>query len=220
MDILEFVSTTVGNIAWPAAVVYSVYIFKDEIAKLLPDLKVKHKDTELSFRKEIQEEAQQPIESGLGKVPASIPPSTGTYAKRPEPTIKIPSIEKLRTIIADQLNSYDPNEHINILIHEVAVAQIAMGFEVVFADIFDSQIKFLRLLNAKKSIKIIEAKAFYENVAQAHEILSDWDLQKWMSYLKRFKLVEDLGDTINITELGSDFLTYIDISKPGFVKPL
>ena len=40
MDTLEFVSTTIGHIAWPAAIAYGVYTFRDEIAKLLPNLKL------------------------------------------------------------------------------------------------------------------------------------------------------------------------------------
>lgn len=221
MDTLEFISTTIGEIAWPAAITYGVYVFRDEIAKLLPNLKVKHNDTEVSFRQEIQEDAQPRIEAGLGKaVPLDNVPSTGTYATPPVAPVKLQTVENLKVLISDQLKSYDPNEHVSILVNEVAVAQVSMGFEVVFADIFESQIKFLRLLNARKDVSTGEANNFFVNIAQSHEKLAEWDVHKWMNYLIRFKLIEELGEIVKITDMGSDFLTYIDLFKPGYSRPL
>lgn len=55
MDWLTFIATVVGSlvkIAWPAAAFGSVWIFRDKIETLLPLLKLKYKDFDVSFRLE------------------------------------------------------------------------------------------------------------------------------------------------------------------------
>lgn len=55
------------KLSWPAAVCFSVFLFRKEIWKLLPLLHIKHKDTELSFRFKNLEEAvtniPEPVDS-------------------------------------------------------------------------------------------------------------------------------------------------------------
>jgi hypothetical protein len=53
MDCLTFIAAIVGSlvkIAWPAAVFGSVWIFRDKIQGLLPLLRLKYKDFDVSFR--------------------------------------------------------------------------------------------------------------------------------------------------------------------------
>jgi hypothetical protein len=53
MDWLTFFSSVIGSlvkIAWPAAVFGAVWIFRDKIEDLLPLLKLKYKDLDVSFR--------------------------------------------------------------------------------------------------------------------------------------------------------------------------
>lgn len=40
-----------ASLGWPAAIAFSAYIFRSEIAKLLPNLHIKHGDSEVSFRR-------------------------------------------------------------------------------------------------------------------------------------------------------------------------
>lgn len=53
MNWLDFMASIVGSItslAWPAAVVGSVWLFRKEIRLLLPHMKLKYADAELGFR--------------------------------------------------------------------------------------------------------------------------------------------------------------------------
>src|SRR5437879_4886551 len=55
MDGYQFVASLVQSIAslgWPIAIVLAVWLFRDQLIKLLPLLRVKHKDWEASFRLE------------------------------------------------------------------------------------------------------------------------------------------------------------------------
>lgn len=63
MDWLQFISSIVqslASLAWPAAFVVAVALFRGKLAELLPHLRLKHKDTEVSFRLEqAEKEAAQ-----------------------------------------------------------------------------------------------------------------------------------------------------------------
>jgi hypothetical protein len=60
MDVLSFIASVVGSVAWPAAAVMVVFVFRESIAKLLPELhKLKYKDMELEFGKRIAEVKQE-----------------------------------------------------------------------------------------------------------------------------------------------------------------
>ncbi|MDX8445024.1 DUF4145 domain-containing protein [Mesorhizobium captivum] len=70
MNWLDFFASVIGSItslAWPAAVVTAVWMFRGEIRPLLPRLRLKHKETEVSFRLDA-------AETVVGQLPA--PPDT------------------------------------------------------------------------------------------------------------------------------------------------
>jgi hypothetical protein len=53
MDWLQFISSIVQSfvsLAWPVAFVVAVALFRGKLTELLPHLRLKHKDTEMSFR--------------------------------------------------------------------------------------------------------------------------------------------------------------------------
>ncbi|RUX97159.1 MULTISPECIES: DUF4145 domain-containing protein [unclassified Mesorhizobium] len=58
MNYLDFFASVIGSItslAWPAAVVTAVWLFRGEIRPLLPRLHLKHKDTEISFHRRLED---------------------------------------------------------------------------------------------------------------------------------------------------------------------
>ena len=53
MDWLQFISSIVQSIvsvAWPAAFVAAVWLFREKLTELLPQLRAKYKDVEISFK--------------------------------------------------------------------------------------------------------------------------------------------------------------------------
>ena len=53
MDGYQFSASIIQSLvslAWPAAVIVCVWLFRTQLAMLLPNLRVKHKDWEISFR--------------------------------------------------------------------------------------------------------------------------------------------------------------------------
>jgi hypothetical protein len=53
MDYLTFFASIIGSLvklAWPAAAFGAIWLFRDKVADLLPLLKFKYKDFDVSFR--------------------------------------------------------------------------------------------------------------------------------------------------------------------------
>ena len=53
MDWLQFISSVIQSIvsrAWPAAFVTAVWLFRDKLIKLIPQLRAKYKDVEISLK--------------------------------------------------------------------------------------------------------------------------------------------------------------------------
>jgi hypothetical protein len=74
MGCLDFIAAIVGSLvklAWPAAVFGSVWIFRERIEALLPNLKLKYKEFDVSFR---LDEAEKDA-AKLPKIEAEIPPT-------------------------------------------------------------------------------------------------------------------------------------------------
>lgn len=72
VDWLQFISSIVQSIvslAWPAAFVAAVWLFREKLIELLPRLTVKHKEWEASFR---WEKAEDEV-AALPPVPPSAP---------------------------------------------------------------------------------------------------------------------------------------------------
>jgi hypothetical protein len=73
MDGYQFIAALVQSLvslAWPAAFVIAVALFRGRLTQLLPFLRLKHKDTEVSFR---LDQAEQEIRQIPPPAPAALP---------------------------------------------------------------------------------------------------------------------------------------------------
>ncbi|HUC49151.1 MAG TPA: DUF4145 domain-containing protein [Xanthobacteraceae bacterium] len=80
MDGYQFVASIIGSVvslAWPLALIVCVWLFRAQLAALLPNLRVKHKEWEISFRLHEAEKAA-----------AKLPPTTGVSEAPPTPEEK------------------------------------------------------------------------------------------------------------------------------------
>ena len=75
MTWLQFIASLfhdVVSLAWPAALVMSVWLFRERLGELLPRLRLKHKDWEISFR---LQEAEKVAEQLPPPPPEQAPPT-------------------------------------------------------------------------------------------------------------------------------------------------
>ncbi|MER8532101.1 DUF4145 domain-containing protein [Mesorhizobium sp. M1005] len=88
MNYLDFIAAlfaSITSLAWPAALVAAVWIFRGELRPLLPRLHLKHKDTEITFR---LSEAEKTVEH-LPRSNLEIPPPTPEEISRFEKIAQI-----------------------------------------------------------------------------------------------------------------------------------
>jgi chromatin segregation and condensation protein Rec8/ScpA/Scc1 (kleisin family) len=74
MDWLQFISSIVQSLvslAWPAALVVAVWLFREKLTELLPQLRAKYKDVEISFKLD-------QAEKEAARLPAPEKPSEAT----------------------------------------------------------------------------------------------------------------------------------------------
>ena len=76
MDWLQFISSIVqsaASLAWPAAFVAAVWLFREKLIELLPRLTVKHKEWEASFRLDKAEAEAAALPPAPAPTPEQLP---------------------------------------------------------------------------------------------------------------------------------------------------
>lgn len=69
-DFTASIVQSIASLAWPAAMVWIVYLFREKLREILPLLRLKHNDTEVSFQ--LKEAAD--LAEALPAPPAGAPP--------------------------------------------------------------------------------------------------------------------------------------------------
>jgi hypothetical protein len=83
MDVLAFIASVIQSLAWPAAIVLIVFMFRQSLAKLIPGLqRLKYKDIQLEFGRQLEEVKQ---ELGPSPAPPGLPGPVPEPPRLPEP---------------------------------------------------------------------------------------------------------------------------------------
>ncbi|TBY93582.1 hypothetical protein E0H35_25655 [Rhizobium leguminosarum bv. viciae] len=203
LDWTKAVFDLLKGIAWPVSILSVVWIFRQEVRERIKDIiSVGPSGAVLQVPKQ----------------PTVAKPATGlAETQHPLATVKA-LIDK----IGVQLNDTPEDERIPKLVINLAEAQIERGFEFIWGLIFGSQVTALRRLKEQGPIPVDEAKRLYEKeVLPANkELLPDWDFDQWTLFLKNQQLVKLENDQFSLTDLGRDFLAFVDLRKQGASKSL
>lgn len=199
------------GVAWPAAIVAVILVFKAELAERLKDI-ASAGPTGISFH---PSQKQPPQADNLEGLEESTPKEASEFdEQKPH---GLPSVEKLREKIRGQLAEMPEAERIPRLVYFLAEAQIERQFEQIWADIFGSQLRALRDLQMEISVKLNEAENYFK---QKFPELQTISFQAWIDFLKASELIEITGDVVRLTDFGVDFLKFVDVKKPGRTRPL
>lgn len=189
------------GVAWPLAGALIIFYFRNEIRDRIKDVVSVGPGT--IVLRNPQEQATQNPPTGL------IKPITHPF------TTVLALVEK----ITEQLGEIPENERMGKLVSVLAEAQMERNFEYIWGMIFGSQVQALRRLKETGSASIDEAKRFYEEeVKPAHkDAFSEYSFEQWADFLYAHHLVTNIdGDRIGLTDLGRDFLTFLDLRKKDF----
>lgn len=115
------------------------------------------------------------------------------------------------------------SETSTVLIRHLAGTQLLLGFERTHKYIFGSQLSLLRELNliAPEGFTNKEIEDYFENVKdEFSNSFSGWDVKKYLAYLFSSILIVKNDEKIHITNLGQEYLNWIEENNINDRKPL
>jgi hypothetical protein len=116
-------------------------------------------------------------------------------------------IEALVRTQSDQYAPGDDRERFLVRFHSTVVL-IAL-FEYIFILIFKSQILALHELN-RGAIPIDDLHSFYDGaVVQNPAFYAGYSFNQWVSFMRSYALVTDVGPDLAISVRGREFLKYL-----------
>jgi len=110
-----------------------------------------------------------------------------------------------------------------VLIRHLAGTQLLLGFERIHKLIFGSQLNLLRELNliAPEGFTKQEIEDYFEDIKDEFQnSFSGWDTKKYLVYLFSNILIVKNEDKIHITNLGQEYLNWIEENNINDKKPL
>jgi len=111
---------------------------------------------------------------------------------------------KIRNLIIDG------SETVEILIHQLAIAQLKLNFEKIYNIIFGSQIKLLKKLNeGTKHKDYIES--YCKSIIENHNEMSNWNQDDYLNFLFNNTLIifDKEKELYAITNYGNEFLFWL-----------
>ncbi|MCS3896412.1 hypothetical protein M2171_005545 [Bradyrhizobium japonicum USDA 38] len=197
MEYLKLLIELAKAIAWPVAVIAIGLMFKADVRALFPRLK-KAGPTGFEF---------DPGRQVLAAPSKELKDLPGF----PE---RSPMVAKVETDLHTELELFDPDRRIDLLIRNLAVARLATSFEQIHRTLFGSQLRSLRALAASENgaASRAEASSAFENQVKPRfpEFYEKSSFDEWVRYLITVGLVEMKADKIAITEKGRELLRYAD----------
>jgi hypothetical protein len=110
----------------------------------------------------------------------------------------------------------------DLLIRLLAQARLELAHERTFNNIFESQMVALRRISKNggsepKQTAISDYEFIQDLYPEQHGKRS---FEAWLGYLKASGLVTETEDRIALTEMGSDFLMFIEAKYPAVKRPI
>lgn len=205
VEYLKLLVDLVKAVAWPAAILALGFLFRSDVRALFPRLK-KAGPTGLEF-----DPARQIL-------------SAATRELRDLPGFpdRSPMIAKVETDLHKDLGIIDPEKQIDVLVRHLAVARLGRIFEQDYRILFGSQISALTALAAapEGEAAVSESSAYFDGIkAKFPDFYEKNTFEEWIRFPLNAGLIEQSGDRIRITELGREFLTYLQATNLSADKP-
>lgn len=199
MQFLTIFFDLIKSLTWPAAIVGLVIFFKNEIINLMPRLR------SLGLKgAEFSEASTQVIENVRQTVDTQ---KLHEFEGMP----RTPLMAEIEKSILVDVNLVEVDKKIPLLTRHLAQARLEAAFGRVNTFIFGSQIEGLNKLNlAGGRVTLTEAQNYFEETKQRYpEFYSKSSFAEWFSYISGSGLAIIDNDSVQITPLGQEFLTYV-----------
>ena len=195
MDIIKIIEI----FAWPISLliiaIVFLLIFKKEIAEKIKSIRSVSKNGVL------MEKSQEINNENLD--------NDDLLGKSDSITIREQK-ERIKKDLEERRLGDDSDKTIEVLIHQLAVAQLKLEFERIYNVIFGSQIYLLKKLNENSKHKK-DIDSYIDTTLNNFEELQDWTTEEYLHFLFANSLIiYDKGkELFNITYIGHEFLLWL-----------
>lgn len=108
-----------------------------------------------------------------------------------------------------------------ILIRQLAVTPLSLSYEVIYSQIWGSQITVLLYLNTLPGgAPVSDVRRIYDTAARnSPQAFAAYPFDNFLKFLESWNLVRREADRIAITAGGREFLSHINRTGRSMVKP-
>lgn len=185
------------GIAWPVAVFLIVWIFRTQLRERMRDL----------------------ISAGVTGAVFQAPSQLILKSEFKFESHPLQSVVKLQEQLKVDFDDFSEDVREAKLLRSLAETRVERVFETIYWNIFASQIAFLRKLLLQPVTHVDTLEYFAETVQPINkEFYANATAPEWTKFLFVQNLVLSTNDKVEITDLGKDFLIYIDVTKAGFER--
>ncbi|WPR76026.1 hypothetical protein [Algoriphagus sp. NG3] len=197
------------TIKWPVLIIVGLLIFRKPIFDLINRItKVGYGNKSIEAKQQITASEKKSEEiSHIDRLVGLFRPETIEMFR--EAVAKETEVSKLKT----------PDEQIERLTNYSCLMYIMRHFDIVYNNIFGSQIRILEYVNSHSRETQRSIEFFYENAKKSHpKFYENYSYEEYLNFLFDFNLLREDGGILAITILGVDFLKYLTESNKDVNK--
>lgn len=228
-DTLLQIGGMVNNISWPLFALIAFFLLRTEIKKLVKRI-VKLGPDGAEFREEQKQGVSLKEYSNIGKndsvaahnVNSS---SNNTFTDvinfvRNSPAL-CAQVKRINDDIRGKYSDLGEQQLIECLIAEYALLSFRSWANLQYIDMLGSQIKLLEELNKiDRGFSIPEMESYFQTVKSQHSELKTWDMNAYIKFLLNNGSVIFKDDRYVITDLGREFMNWLNSTGLTKNKPL
>jgi hypothetical protein len=205
-------------VAWPVTVLCLAFGFRASIKEVLVKITPKLKSLTLGNAKLDFDAAGQ---QATPAPPDVISPDKIELQEFPGLTrTKAMGMIERHLLASLAANPMPSDKAIPLLVRNLAQTRLEARFGLIYSQIFGTQIRWLEALGACRTVTNAEALAFYEEaIAAEREFYESYGFTGWLSFLKNHSLIEQDNARVVITDLGDDFLLWLQVTPVPKTKP-
>jgi hypothetical protein len=197
----------VKNIAWPLVVLTLAFCFRRDLHYLATRVTIAG-PAGVEFNPQRQ---------------LTIPPLSPGELKELPGLARTKIMGELEAELHKQLQLFDADKRLDLTVHYLAQSRLEQLFEWIYGQIFGSQIAALRSLMAAPGgqMTLADVISYFDNVKSNEGApYQNVSFDQWSAFLRNQQLIRVVGDRVEITDLGRDFLLFLSARGRPENKPL
>lgn len=150
------------------------------------------------------------LKAGQGVGSSTEEPINRTLEKLSPNVLRTQPLQKLEDSLRKELQSLDESQRMPVLLKALAQSRLEGAFNLVYANIFGSKIRALRMLNERGGrIDRASAEKNFNELKSNTPAIQDWTLDFYLQFLRRYLFMDEISGYFILTDFGREFLAYL-----------